>query len=431
MVHVVTRVSRPPNATKLSTQWTDRALHLRLCKSFVRLISVILSVLTILVKLLGLNNVLIVVCAPAHAVDSHLTSQASRRARSLTQVYKLCGSMMVTACAQSLLRSTGAMLATSTLLLLLAVQHAAPAVAQVVGGRCGPSDESYSNYKWIAIPTTNLRATSDSAVKGPDGDGCATSDGGAGAFVSAELPYGRFSIHSVMFKASRKGPPALKADYSLSILAGDVNTTHLASQLRGTGDADPQGALKYFTRCLRRTNFTASGKKTPELRCSFDVSVTGHWVVLFAKALTVCDVMVCGAQQLFTADGQPMTREAALKAPAGPGASDPRECTGVLACGLLPTMHGQPRSTLQTLCGPQPAACTLIICLSCNQTGLHACSVDWHHVSASTCSTPSISLVAVPSPAPFTATGYSKKTYAQCPIGSQVGLLNCEHVAHV
>ena len=183
---------------------------------------------------------------------------------------------------------------------------ALPASAQQAGSPCGPVHDNDGDWSWIAVPVSRMTATKGlTAVPGVDG--CATSDRGPYAHVSAQLPYGSYNIFAVSFRAA--GPPG-----PLTILAGNANTTGLIRELRSNNGTISAGVLKHFSRCQQRRDFTPRDRRQI-LNCNPEVQVLGQWVTLLAESLTVCDMMVCANQVQFTGDGVPLTRAAALSLP--------------------------------------------------------------------------------------------------------------------
>jgi hypothetical protein len=176
---------------------------------------------------------------------------------------------------------------------LMMAQLAVPAVAQVAGQSCGSPLYTTGDFQWISVPTGKLAATRGSGAAS-GANGCATSDDGSYAHVSAELAYGSYEIAAVSFTAEFTGSGV--ADRSLSILAGDANTTGLVDKLRGPS-AEPDAVLAAFSRCYIRRNFTASGKMA-KLVCNREVQVIGHWVVFIAKRLKVCNAMLATSQAI-------------------------------------------------------------------------------------------------------------------------------------
>jgi hypothetical protein len=220
---------------------------------------------------------------------------------------------------------------------------AAPVVAQTAGANCGPSHAKAGSYKWVKIESKSLAATQPTGSV-PGTAGCATSDGGQFAHVSLELPDGIHHVHAVSFKGAWKSQSD-SGDKGLEISAGNANMTRWFSKLRGPR-TEAEKVFENFRRCHLRRNYAASGRQNT-IVCNEEVEVSGQWVVVIAKGLQVCDVMVCASQVHFGHDGAAKTHYAAVKLQTGGKCANglsvrsadpaalPETCSGAACFGLL------------------------------------------------------------------------------------------------
>jgi hypothetical protein len=172
--------------------------------------------------------------------------------------------------------------------------------AQNAGESCGTAYVDGTPQTWIPIPFSQLSATKGDSIIGGK-DGCATSGTGVHAHVSAEMPYGTYLISAIAFRGT-----AGKATTGLTIMAGTANSSMLVQMISSGVNLDLE-----FTRCRTYPNYlTDSGRQI--VQCNQQAYLSGSFVVFQAEELTVCDVLVCGAQKLFSEMGTPLTAAAAL-----------------------------------------------------------------------------------------------------------------------
>jgi hypothetical protein len=172
--------------------------------------------------------------------------------------------------------------------------------AQKAGDSCGTPHDG-APYTWIPIRSSQLSATKgDTIIRGKDG--CATSGTGVHAHVSAEMPYGTYMISAVAFRGT-----AGKATTGLTIMAVTTNSSMLVKMMRAN-----KTSANGLHRCRTQRNFSKAGSKRHVLQCNPEFYVSGRWVVFQAQELTVCDVLICASEKLFTGIGIPLSPKAAM-----------------------------------------------------------------------------------------------------------------------